>query len=448
MSQFIDTLPWQCACCGEKLSISPRGADCSRCGKHSPFRNGSLDFMGPYTAVEANLEKEAELARQICQILSLPSSALSRVQSAVASSRERTGVSYIDAEIAGLGERFGLSDERREPPMTEKISDPRISILGHFFTRHFTAGMTVYRSFRMLIETGLTIRSDCQVNLAYRWRDARGNHVGGESHRTPFPIDFALGREVTLPVKIVVPPAAGLYELDILPVIEGVRWCDEQAYKLHVEVSSEQLHAEVPEYEQIGDYGADHAAAVTFLREYINGNRTQPVRALEIASGASPHLTPLAEDGHSVLASDICSNLVQLGAIYYDCHSAPDKRARLAFASFDALSPPFPPATFECVAVFAALHHFPDPVAFLVALRQSVAVGGFMAVMCEPCDPSTVSAGYLRDLGAGINEQVFSPEEYIDMFVAAGFSPVSVRNDGGSLKAIIRPVAQPAPPAL
>lgn len=44
----------------------------------------------------------------------------------------------------------------------------------------------------------------------------------------------------------------------------------------------------------------------------------------------------------------------------------------------------------------------------------------------------------IRDLLSGINEQVFTLEEYLSIFEISGLTPTFVRVDGGSLKAILK----------
>jgi ubiquinone/menaquinone biosynthesis C-methylase UbiE len=192
----------------------------------------------------------------------------------------------------------------------------------------------------------------------------------------------------------------------------------------------------------IGDYGTDHQHALDVLEEFLGRHFGRPCLMLEVASGVHPHLLRFAVAGHLVVATDICSNMMQLGALSARHHMRQTLET-LGFASADAFDMPFRPGQFDVVALFAALHHFPDPVAFLARLKPLLRAGGVLAVMCEPCDPQTtiVSDGYVRDLAAGINEQVFSVEEYRAMFAKAGLVERAIRNDGGSLKAILAPAA-------
>lgn len=191
----------------------------------------------------------------------------------------------------------------------------------------------------------------------------------------------------------------------------------------------------IPAGPSCGDYGQDHTAAIALLSEFLA--ERGPSKILEVASGVNPHLLALAMAGHEVVAGDVCSNQMQVGSIFAHFHHSEGAKQRLGYVAFDAFNPPFENEQFDGVAMFAALHHFPDPVKFLQQLAPLVKPQGFVAVMCEPCDPSSLGEAYIRDLSAGINEQVFSVEEYREMFARAGLSEHLVRNDSGSLKAIL-----------
>jgi ubiquinone/menaquinone biosynthesis C-methylase UbiE len=103
----------------------------------------------------------------------------------------------------------------------------------------------------------------------------------------------------------------------------------------------------------------------------------------------------------------------------------------LAFVACDAAKPPFAANTVDGVVMYAAFHHFTDPVALLNEFRRILAPGGFVALMCEPCSPDPTEPTYLRDLRKGINEQNFAPEEYMEIFTGC--------IEGGSLKVILAP---------
>ena len=66
--------------------------------------------------------------------------------------------------------------------------------------------------------------------------------------------------------------------------------------------------------------------------------------------------------------------------------------------------------------------------------------GRFLVILCEPIGSyraETLSAEFRRDLEDGINEQIFTDEEYARMFDAAGLVATRAVIDGGSFKAIL-----------
>ena len=91
----------------------------------------------------------------------------------------------------------------------------------------------------------------------------------------------------------------------------------------------------------------------------------------------------------------------------------------------------------DLILIARALHHFENPVLQLKLCRERISRNGMIAVVCEPVgpvyDPDTVKL-----LQAGVNEQLFSTEEYLTMFQQAGLRVVQSRLDWGfSFKAIL-----------
>ena len=114
--------------------------------------------------------------------------------------------------------------------------------------------------------------------------------------------------------------------------------------------------------------------------------------------------------------------------------------SNVIFACSDALHLPFANATFDFVSMFAALHHFADPVSVLREAVRVVKPGGFVAVMCEPTghEFDRPHPQIVEVLEHGVNEQIFSLDEYARMFHAVGLRPTSAQMDDDSLKVILR----------
>lgn len=431
---------FRCPTCGGDAHLTTDGVRCSVCSALYPAINGALDFMGPYTRCpEPEAGRISAAAEHIRQALDLPIAARAEVYATVAASLDRTGIPHLDAEIAALPSRFGDANFTGVASETSPATYARhMTLLATFGPPRVPAGTRVYRSIRLRADRDLS-KAD---GVAYAWfrRPVRTRLEWSKRlaywFRKPaayLPVGLTAGRELSIPLAIETPDRAGTWTLSIFPVVGGrPRIAERYDAELHVGGEPEPDHTTGAFYP---DYGEDHLAANRMLQTYLRDSA--PSVLLEVAAGVNPHLALLADDGHTVIASDVCANQMRLGAIHCR-YKMPHLVDRLGYAAFDAFNPPFPPAKFDGVAMFSALHHFPKPIAFLTELARMVRSGGFVAALCEPADPESVGADYLRDLQAGINEQVFTQAEYLWMIEQAGLVPNEVRNDGGSLKVIAR----------
>jgi SAM-dependent methyltransferase len=97
-------------------------------------------------------------------------------------------------------------------------------------------------------------------------------------------------------------------------------------------------------------------------------------RALEIGCGTGGFSRLLAARCGSVLAIDLAPNMIRI---------ARDRSrgvANLEFRVADAASWPLPPASFDCVASIATLHHL-DAATTLARMRDALAPGGVLLVL-------------------------------------------------------------------
>lgn len=395
--------------------------------------------MGPYHKVIYNQNDAEKTVTAILDALSLPPEAKERVLEAVTSSYERTGVAYIDAEIAALPSRFGVEVTSHHAAETEEFDhhSADVSFVRHYIPSKMARGTTVYRSARIRAGRMLSHTGSKRVGLSYSWEKADQGFLSGllanvlsdrKVSVSYLPISVTAGTEITVPVRIEVPSRKGHYTLTLYPSGAGG-----DVMRVPIEVVDD-LEA-IPLRPSCGDYGQDHTAAIGLLETFLS--ERGPSKILEVASGVNPHLLALAMAGHEVIAGDVCSNQMQVGSIFAHFHHSEGAKQRLGYIAFDAFNPPFQKGQFDGVAMFAALHHFPDPVMFLQRLATLVKPQGFVSVMCEPCDPSSLGEAYIRDLSAGINEQVFSVEEYREIFARAGLVEQLIQNNAGSLKAIL-----------
>lgn len=134
-----------------------------------------------------------------------------------------------------------------------------------------------------------------------------------------------------------------------------------------------------------------------------------------------------------------CLDNVVVSNFYSYVDSSYDRNL-FCFIACDALNTPFATASFDGCVIFAALHHFPDPVNLLLYLKKLVKRDGFFAIMREPCNPNLFDPDYLRDLRSSINEQMWSIEDYSHIFDEARLKLHTGRIDSKcSLKVILVP---------
>jgi SAM-dependent methyltransferase len=136
-----------------------------------------------------------------------------------------------------------------------------------------------------------------------------------------------------------------------------------------------------------------------------------------------------------VVSTDIDVQTLQVGALHFA-----NARPKIKFVAADALRQPFADGVFDCAVLFATLHHLLDPEKCLREMRRVVKSGGFLALLCEPIGSyraEALSAEFRRELEDGINEQIFTDEEYARMFAEAGLVVTRATIDGPSFKVIL-----------
>jgi SAM-dependent methyltransferase len=179
-------------------------------------------------------------------------------------------------------------------------------------------------------------------------------------------------------------------------------------------------------------YLEDHELGRAFLREEVDRRGWASPRMLEVGGCSNPMLWDFPGEVYTL---DIDVQTVQVGALRFG-----RTHPNIHFLAADANRLPFHDGAFDCAVLFATLHHLIDPVACLRELRRVVRPGGFLGISSEPIGSyraATLSAQFRAELEQGINEQIFTPEEYVQMFRKLGVSGRRVEIDRGSLRAIL-----------
>lgn len=427
------------------LSISADGRFAVAAGRRWPVKNGALDLYGDYAGDAPVPDVPKEFTRAVAKVLKYPKTPemLAAVEAAIADTALTAGDSAYTAEIRELSDRLGIAapeDAPAAPPAGELNRDPRIAFERTFIEPVLPAGRRIRRSVRIRNDGSTSISSAGAkpVMLSYHWLDTFGNAILWDGVRTKLPVPIPSGGSLTVICDIETPAGPGWYRLQFQPVVEGERWIAGDLLTIPVTIDATAPVVFAPaQTGQDFDYGHDHAVGLGLIAQQVAKTASSSRKLiLEVGGAIHPQAASLVAHGCDVVAIDISFPMSQLGQLYFD-HVETEKKGHIAFLACDAHDPPFPEATFDGVAIFAALHHFADPRRLLANLRRVVKPGGFIAVMCEPCVPDPSAEMYLRDLEKGINEQCWTIEEHGEIFLAAGLKPMQAQVDVASLKVIL-----------
>lgn len=341
--------------------------------------------------------------------------------------------SFLEAENNYLLERLQI--DRQARPSVEALAipgqgEPSFAVVRHYVPATLARGAATSHNVRIR-NTGpepLLRHARGGWSLAFSWTGEPA------AAATPLPITLLPDREITLPVRLAAPETLGRTELRVqLLHPGGRRLVAPQLLPLNIVERVTRLYRPLTPTRGplAAGYDEDHRIGIRLVEGAIQ--QTGARRGLEIASSASP---ATCNFGCLTVNIDIDAQTMQAAQLVFEQRAY----TNVIFACCDAARLPFAPATFDFVATFAALHHFADPVSVLREAARVVKPGGFVAVMCEPtgheCErPHPPMVEVLED---GVNEQIFSLDEYAAMFHAAGLRPASAQLDDDSLKVILR----------
>jgi hypothetical protein len=341
--------------------------------------------------------------------------------------------SFLEAENNYLLQRLAINRAAR--PTVEALAapgsgQPALAVVRHYVPDSLAQGGSTSHNVRIR-NTGaepLLRHARGGWSLALRWSE------GPEAAATPLPVTVLPGREISLPARLTAPGKVGTGELrvELVHADGGVLTAPERFSIAIAEKVTRPYRALDPIRGPLAvDYDEDHRIGIRLVERAVSLARAR--RGLEIASSSSPATCNL---GCLTVNIDIDAQTMQAARVVFDNRGY----SNVIFACCDAARLPFAPATFDFVATFAALHHFADPVSVLREAARVVKPGGFVAVMCEPTghEFERPHPQIVEVLEHGVNEQIFSLDEYARMFHAAGLRPTSAQLDDDSLKVILR----------
>ncbi len=420
---------------------------CDACDAVVPIMSGVPDFFTGYSddaATTSEPTADPAVVAEIASILELPDNddVRSSVAAALRLADRDTDSPALTAEIREVHARF-VGGDVDEPPLPKSANGAaKASVERHYAPDGLLAGERRFINLRLRntgAEPWSSRTSPLAITAASRFhRRSFGRRSETAPVFTPLPIDIEPGRAITLPVEVDVPARAGAHQLEIGLFLHPRGFIGGAGLRLDVEVhdiehpDTRPLPEAIERREGLADYGTDHRIANEMVdaaleRFWPNDDR----RIVEI--GGSTHPQSWNHDRSELVNIDISAPTLQLGALYDRHHGR-----SIVHLCADAMRPPLAPGSWHAVAMYATLHHFPEPERLLEAAARLLLPGGFVALMCEPTDTSLANPAAIRDLLGGINEQTFAIDEYVWMAEQAGLVVERAYDHGGSFKAILR----------
>ena len=456
------------ACHHDHLILSNDQLLCLGCQKPWPVRNGVPDLYSRYRSAHEqtgshehsqttqNSQKTENFPKTNDALTDLLINALElqgeKSREAVQSIVNRTSLlssmdDALTAEIQDVKDRFLPSDTGAGIPdiPADANKAPGIFLERHYFPARITAGTRLTANIRVknIGHHPWSSRTKMPLLLAVIWTAEKKNGFIRQSDPVRFPVDIAPERSITVPITVSAPGHSGRYALTPCLVDGENQVAARAAEPFVITVKPHSLKDRITAFftpgkkitpvvnPDIAAYDKDHETGRAIFEAELK-KRRRLTRVLEIGAGVHPQ-TAWIKDSQT-LALDISAPLLELGSLYF---TQKNLASKVGFICADGCSPPLKSGTFDAVALFSTLHHFPEPETVLKNTAGLLKKDGFMAVMCEPVNDTLDGAETIRELQKGINEQVFTWPEYVRIFALAGLDVAYLQIDGGSLKAIL-----------
>jgi SAM-dependent methyltransferase/uncharacterized protein YbaR (Trm112 family) len=442
-----------CPVCRGGMDSASGGYLCRGCGADYPLSFGVPVLISGMASEPSNFLLSEDLIDQVLVKERIADEAVNRERiREIFANDFRMSDLFLTAENNFYLQRIGLKvDGYRPKALLEDEGSLACEIASHMIPK--TLPPRELRSWTVRLnnvgQRTLFCQGERASYLTYRLLDPQGRAVGERAERTTLPVDIPAGRGITLPLWLQGPEQPGVYTVEVfhelvdgnmsigplLSVDVDVRWDWSSTVPAHWLT----LHRLPETY----NYQIDHEIGRVFLKEELARLGRPLGQVLEIGGCCNPMTWDLP---CPVISADIDVQTLQIGALRFSTF-----RPNVEFVAADAHRLPFADGVFDCAVMFATLHHFLDPAGCLRELMRTVRPDGFVAILCEPIGSyraETLSAEFKADLEQGINEQIFTAEEYGQIFARAGIEATRATIDGGSFKAILRRIPVPLPVAV
>lgn len=440
---------FSCPICRAGLEKTEQGHRCTGCGAQYAQTNGVPVLIPNVVSEPSNFVLSDELVGQVLRQEMIADEPTNRATIQNIFSRNfRLPDMFLTAENNFYLQRIGLKVEGyRTRAATRDTGTLSCELTSHMIPA--TLPPKEVRSWNVRLnntgERTLFCRGDGASLLTVRLLDGKGDVVADAQEKTSLPVDIETGRGITLPLWINGPEQPGPYTIEIRHELADGSWKSDPLLSVEVKVRYDWSSTVPPHWLTIHripetyDYSIDHEIGKVFVKEEVAQLGRPLERMLEIGGCCLPMSWDMP---CPVVSADIDVQTLQIGALRFSTF-----RPNVEFVAADANRLPFGDGVFDCAVMFATLHHFLDPVACLKELMRTVRPDGFVAILCEPIGSyraETLSEQFKADLDQGINEQIFTAEEYGRIFATAGLQATRAVIDGGSFKAILRRIPTPA----
>lgn len=413
----------KCVACDEgELALTKNTYQCTLCEAAYPISNSVPMLLSPSTYVDA----AAVIAHAFggCEPREISDALGTALRYQLKNPSLRSEFSHIiDRHASSIMPVLASQDD---------LTETGIKLTAEYFNPAFECGKLAYRTIRIKNNTNVTFESSGErpYFLSYHLHSCDGAALEIEGVRSRFPISLKPGAELSVPLAVNAPVAAGVYYIKVEIVHEFVRWCSEwDIFEGNIDVSRPVKNDTIvrPKHNGFFDFEGDLTQCGVVLQRAVsmlqaeNGQDDHVV--LEMACGSDPQSLRHYQAGTKVVACDVCFPQVQIASLAMKrLNLLPQECIR--FAAADTLEIPFREGAFDLIVISAALHHISNVTDALRTFRSLLKTGGKIVLLREPCTMAPNDLVYIQELENGFNEQQFELAEYEEMFRRTQLRPV------------------------
>jgi SAM-dependent methyltransferase/uncharacterized protein YbaR (Trm112 family) len=287
----------------------------------------------------------------------------------------------------------------------------------------------------------LTSEGEHPFYISYYWRQKPSNSLFSlssffqrsteiEGLRTKLLVSLSPGQKLTQPIRLETPKSAGEYTLDIIPLIEGITWFNESSVAVDVivkETKKEIGYTHKLEGPSLSYNDKNNNAVQEFVHWMQRFCKKENPFILEVGGNLYPSTMKTNFDKQSIINLDVDFHGLAVRSIVIN--------DGIKSVIADGSNVPFQDNSFDAIVMFAAFHHFLDPIGLLKHLACKLKQDGMICLLCEPIGhvfPEYNNSEFITELKNGVYEQSFEIWEYIQLIEAANLRIKDAIFDRGS----------------